>query len=142
MPLSRLKPKSDSAVIRNMLTEIEAAFSAGVSREAVWKTLCEEQGLSISFDGFAKALWRARKSKDDRAKPATPRPPSPSSAPVPSEPETPAKDVDCAIQTAESSAEPPSQPSSDAPKKNRIRTSKDFEAIHKMDFNELDPKFK
>jgi hypothetical protein len=143
MPLSRLKPKSDSAVVRNMLTEIEAALDAGAARESVWKTLCEEQGLSIGFDGFCKALWRARKSKGERAKPATPSPPPPASAPVPSEPETPGADVDCAIQKGEGSTdEPQQQPSTDAPSKNRIRTRKDFKSVHKMDFSEFDPKLK
>ena len=143
MPLSRLKPKSDSAVVRNMLTEIEAALDAGASRESVWKTLCEEQGLSIGFDGFCKALWRARKSKGERAKPATSSPPPPASASVPSEPETPGDDVDCAIQKGEGSTdEPQQQTSTDAPPKNRIRTRKDFKSVHKMDFSEFDPKLK
>lgn len=139
MPLSRLKPKSDSAVVRNMLAEIETALSAGASRESIWKTLCAEQGLSITFDGFCKALWRARKSKGERANPKPLGPPAPTSVPPSAAPEKPGTDVDCAIQKDGSSSE---QQSSNDARKNRIRTSKDFDAIHKMDFNELDPKFK
>jgi hypothetical protein len=60
MPLSALKPRSNSAIIRNMLKEIEAAFSAGASRDDVWRTLCNEEGLSCNFGSFAKALLRAR----------------------------------------------------------------------------------
>jgi hypothetical protein len=60
MPLSALKPRSDSAIIRKMLKEIETAFSAGASREDVWKTLRNEEGLSCNFGSFAKALLRAR----------------------------------------------------------------------------------
>ncbi|CAH2802836.1 MAG: hypothetical protein PPHEINF_5383 [uncultured Paraburkholderia sp.] len=146
MPLSRLKPKSDSAVVRNMLTEIEAALDAGASRESVWKTLCEEQGLSIGFDGFCKALWRARKSKGERTKPAKPATPPPAalpSAPVTSISETPENDVDSATQKgAGNTEEPQQQPSSDEPTKNRIRTRKDFQKVHKMDFSDFDPKLK
>src|SRR5260370_32219153 len=76
MPLSSLKPRSDSAIVRNMLTEIEAALTAGASREDVWKTLRDEEGLSSSFQSFAKALMRARQSK--QAKPSgAPAGPSP-----------------------------------------------------------------
>ncbi|WP_081072282.1 hypothetical protein [Burkholderia stagnalis] len=126
-----------------MLTEIEAALDAGASRESVWKTLCDEQGLSIGFDGFCKALWRARKSKGERAKPARPTPPPPASATAPSEPEKAGKEVDSAIQKDEGGTEgPQQQPATDTPTKNRIRTRKDFQDVHKIDFSEFDPKLK
>jgi hypothetical protein len=104
MPLSRLKPKSDSAVVRNMLAEIEAALSAGVAREAIWKTLCEEQGLSISFDGFAKALFRARKSKGQRV-------PITGQNPATATPQVQAPGVDSTVQPAPPPPTPEPAPS-------------------------------
>jgi hypothetical protein len=66
LALSKLKQTNASAVVRQRLEEIENAMKAGVSREAIWKGLCESTGLSLSFRGFTQALYRARQGRDDR----------------------------------------------------------------------------
>ena len=130
MPLSRLKPRSDSALVRNMLGEIEAALTAGASREDVWKTLKEEHGMGIGFNGFCKALMRARAARQERAgTPAATTPPLPRPGN-----NGQGKEVDCAIQNDE-----PTPP--EAPLKGRIVTSSDFEKVHSMDFSDLDDKY-
>ncbi|MEO8924354.1 MAG: hypothetical protein ABI330_16240 [Caldimonas sp.] len=61
--LMALKPGTKSVYIRRLarvLPEIEDALDKGVSREAVVKTL-QEDGIDITFNGFAKALYRLRK---------------------------------------------------------------------------------
>jgi len=67
LALSQLKQTNGSAVVRQMLDEIENAMAAGVSRESIWKALCEAKGLSLSFKGFTQALFRARQARDGRA---------------------------------------------------------------------------
>jgi hypothetical protein len=125
MPLSRIKPRSDSALVRNMLGEIEAALTAGASREDVWETLKNEHGMTIGFNGFCKALMRARAARQERAgTPAATRPVNNGQG----------KEVDCAIQNDE-----PTPP--EAPLKGRIVTSSDFEKVHSMDFSDLDDKY-
>lgn len=66
LALSDLKPTNASAVVRQMLDGIENAMEAGVSREAIWRELCEAQGLSLSFKGFTQALYRARQARNGR----------------------------------------------------------------------------
>lgn len=132
MPLSRIKPRSDSALVRNMLGEIEAALTAGASREDVWETLKNEHGMTIGFNGFCKALMRARATRQERAgtlASITPPPPRPQS-------DGKEKDVDCTIQKDESRSS-----TTAAPLKGRIVTSSDFEKIHGMDFSDLDDKY-
>ena len=130
MPLSRLKPRSDSALVRNMLGEIEAALTAGASREDVWETLKNEHGMTIGFNGFCKALMRARAARQERAgTPAATTPPLPRPGN-----NRQGKEVDCAIQNDE-----PTPP--EAPLKGRIVTSSDFEKVHSMDFSDLDDKY-
>jgi len=130
MPLSRLKPRSDSALVRNMLGEIEAALTAGASREDVWETLKNEHGMTIGFNGFCKALMRARAARQERARtPAATTPPLPRPGN-----NGQGKEVDCAIQNDE-----PTPP--EAPLKGRIVTSSDFEKVHSMDFSDLDDKY-
>ncbi|HHK5356676.1 TPA: hypothetical protein ACQT28_006326 [Pseudomonas aeruginosa] len=115
-----------------MLGEIEAALTAGASREDVWKTLKEEHGMGIGFNGFCKALMRARAARQERAgTPATTTPPPPRP-----ENDGQGKDVDCAIQKDE-----PTPPEAGAPLKGRIVTSSDFEKVHSMDFSDLDDKY-
>jgi hypothetical protein len=136
MPLSQLKPKSDSAVVRNMLGEIETALSVGASRESIWKMLCEEQGLKLTFDGFVKALWRARRSHDQ---PTLNR----SQAQ-----EFESRSTDSTSRSTERSFpgeknHETSQKLQDvASRRNRIKTTRDFESVHSMDFSEFDDKFK
>lgn len=130
MPLSRIKPRSDSALVRNMLGEIEAALTAGASREDVWETLKNEHGMTIGFNGFCKALMRARAARQERAgTPAATTPPLPRPGS-----DAQGKEVDCAIQNDE-----PTPP--EAPLKGRIVTSSDFEKVHSMDFSDLDDKY-
>ena len=132
MPLSRLKPRSDSALVRNMLGEIEAALTAGASREDVWETLKNEHGMTIGFNGFCKALMRARAARQERA-----GPPAATTPPLPRlESGGQGNDVDGAIQKAESTP-----PEAGAPLKGRIVTSSDFEKVHTMDFSDLDDKY-
>ncbi|MGF6613096.1 hypothetical protein OKW45_008084 [Paraburkholderia sp. WSM4175] len=63
MDFSNLKPKSESSVIRNMLVEIEVALGRGVTRQQVFEAIKAEHGLTMGFDGFCKALQRARKAR-------------------------------------------------------------------------------
>jgi hypothetical protein len=136
MPLSQLKPKSDSAVVRNMLGEIETALNVGASRESIWKMLCEEQGLTLTFEGFVKALWRARRSQE--------QPTLRQSQPAELESRTPAP---ISRSTERFFPDEKNQEASDKPqgaeaKRNRIKTTRDFERVHSMDFSEFDDKFK
>jgi hypothetical protein len=136
MPLSQLKPKSDSAVVRNMLGEIETALNVGASRESIWKMLCEEQGLTLTFEGFVKALWRARRSQE--------QPTLRQSQPAELESRTPAP---ISRSTERFFPDEENQEASDKgqdaeAKRNRIKTTRDFERVHSMDFSEFDDKFK
>ncbi|MFB6404081.1 MULTISPECIES: StaA [Pseudomonas] len=113
-----------------MLGEIEAALTAGASREDVWETLKNEHGMTIGFNGFCKALMRARAARQERAgTPAATTPPLPRPGN-----DGQGKEVDCAIQNEE-----PTPP--EAPLKGRIVTSSDFEKVHSMDFSDLDDKY-
>jgi len=83
LAISQMKPTNASAVVRHRLDEIENAMKVGVSREAIWKGLCESTGLSLSFKGFTQALYRARQARDGRTvrrpvskPPEAPLPPS------------------------------------------------------------------
>lgn len=145
MPLSGIRPNSDSAVVRNKLAEIEAALEAGASREKVYEVLKEEHALSFNFNGFCQALKRARAKK--RNGPARPG--------GVAKPEA-AKEVDCAIQNTGVDCaiqsddvdcaiqeDPTPEPSKVKPvKPGRIVTSKDFAEVHDLDFSNLDDKYK
>lgn len=153
MPLESLKPRSDSAIVRNMLEQIERALKAGASREDVWRTLRDEQGLKLEFGSFTKALLRARRSREREQQGVT--------LPVPIEPKNEVvADLDCAIQpepgrqeTVESAIQPntmeganvsvekPSEPVPQAKKPHRIRTPKDFKNL-RTDFSDLDDRYK
>jgi hypothetical protein len=86
LALSALKPKSDSAVVRQMLDEIETALAAGVSRESIWMALCDAKGLSLSFKGFTQAVFRARQARDGRTVRRPVSRPLEAPSPVPSSP--------------------------------------------------------
>lgn len=135
MPLSGLTPRSDSARIRNMLDEIEDALAKGASREDVWKTLQAEHGLTVSFDGFCKALQRARarRAASDTPKSAPSKQPQASGKNIKAEDAQPDR-----APTLEENSEVV-KPSS---AKDKIRTSKDFKHVREMDFSELDDKYK
>jgi hypothetical protein len=136
MPLSQLKPKSDSAVVRNMLGEIETALGVGASRESIWKMLCEEQGLTLTFDGFVKALWRARRSQEQPTLHQPQLQELESRAPAPISRSTER------LSPGEKNQELSDKPQDAAAKRNRIKTTRDFERVHSMDFSEFDDKFK
>lgn len=136
MPLSGLTPRSDSARIRNMLDEIEDALTKGASREDVWKTLQAEHGLTVSFDGFCKALQRARARRA-----ASDKPKAAASKQAPQASGNKAKAEDAQPDSAPKQEEKSEvvKPSST---KDKIRTSKDFKHVREMDFSELDDKYK
>ncbi len=56
-------PIKPSALIRNMLPEIEETLARGVTRMQVWEVLREENGLTLEFHAFVSALLRARAKK-------------------------------------------------------------------------------
>lgn len=145
MPLSGIKPSSDSAVVRNNLAEIEAALETGVSREKVYEVLKAEHELSFNFNGFCQALKRARaKKRNGPARPGI----KPALASV--------AGVYCAIQkkvlcntatggqaTSAIQHEPETKgPEPSKVKAGRIVTSKDFSDVHDLDFSTLDDKYK
>ena len=78
--------RRSSKEIASVLPEIEAAISHGVPRQLIHKTIVED-GIEISFQNFAKTLYRLRKKTpaqppiDAPAAPRTeapaPRPPRP-----------------------------------------------------------------
>lgn len=141
MPLSALKPRSNSAIIRNMLTEIEAAFSAGASREDVWNTLRTEEGLSCSFASFAKALLRARQaSKTTVTVPIQEQPGT--GAPLIAPASRPGRKND-SFDDQEGLDDPVTNNKTDiAAKPDRIKTEKDFRDIReRTDFTGLDTKY-
>jgi len=54
--------RSETARLRDVFDEIEAALNAGVRREAVLATL-HENGFTMTFTGFKSALQRIRKER-------------------------------------------------------------------------------
>ena len=143
MPLSGLKPRSDSARIRNMLSEIEAALEKGASREDVWKTLKEEQGLTVTFDGFCKALQRARarisKQSTGVGTQAASRNVKTQVAALSDSP----KEVSSTVRKGKENSESAGDQAPASPiNKDRIRTAKDFMPVRNMDFSDLDDKYK
>ena len=70
-----------SQEIAAMLPEIEAALAKGVPRQVVHETL-QEDGIAISFHGFAKTLYRLRKKTKAPQLAASPvEPPAEAAAP-------------------------------------------------------------
>lgn len=60
------KSRSETARLRDIVDEVEAALAAGVSRAAVLEAL-NAQGFTMTLKSFESALYRIRKK---RAKPA------------------------------------------------------------------------
>lgn len=140
MPLSGIKPGSNSAVVRNNLADIEAALAAGVSRENVYEALKAEHGLAFKYNAFCVALKRAR-AKRPKA-PATPGTGVQSKRNVLRNTKIELRntyDVDCAIQLGSTETEAPLPGL--APKDRIIKPS-DFSEVHEMDFSDLDPKYR
>jgi len=53
-------PSTKTALIRSLLSEIEAALASGKTWKQVWQCLADD-GLDISYETFRKALQRIRK---------------------------------------------------------------------------------
>lgn len=56
------KSESETARLRDVFEDIEAALAAGVSRAAILEEL-HTQGFTLSLKGFESALYRLRKKK-------------------------------------------------------------------------------
>ncbi len=59
-------PETKAALIRSLLPGIEAALNSGQSLKNIWQALRRE-GLEMSYHGFHKAVWRARKVRKPTA---------------------------------------------------------------------------
>ena len=143
MTIFDFKPRSDAAVVRNLLREIEAAQESGASRQDLWRNLREHHDLKLSFDAFCVALKRARtKARINAGATAITR-------------KTAAGETKGHRQNILEAIEEPKDPrpsfdthmrgpkeASGLPRKNRIKTPRDFADVHKLDFNEFDDKFK
>ena len=55
-------PETKAALIRSLLPGIEAAVNSGQSLKKIWEALATE-GLQMSYHGFHKAVWRARRMR-------------------------------------------------------------------------------
>ena len=53
-------PSTKTALIRSLLSEIEAALASGKTWKQVWQCLADD-GLDISYETFRKLLQRVRK---------------------------------------------------------------------------------
>ncbi len=56
------KGRPEIARLRELIDEIEAALSAGVSRTDIYKAL-QQHGFTLTQNGFATALYRIRKGR-------------------------------------------------------------------------------
>ena len=63
------KSRWETARLRDIVDEVEAALSAGVSRAAVLEAL-NAQGFTMTLKSFESALYRIRKKRTQPAKPA------------------------------------------------------------------------
>lgn len=79
------KARSETARLRDVVDEVEAALSAGVSRAAILEAL-HGQGFTMTLKSFESALYRIRKQRgssgQQTAQPA-PLPPVTPAAPAP-----------------------------------------------------------
>ncbi|MCI1047058.1 hypothetical protein [Caballeronia zhejiangensis] len=149
MTIFDFKPRSDAAIVRNLLSEIEAAQNSGASRQDLWRNLRDRHHLKLSFDAFCVALKRARAKKREKASAEHTGPPlaltaekaerHKESAPEDIEDPKHLHAFDPLNHFCTRGTEPTSESS---PRKNRIKTSRDFADVHKLDFNEFDDKFK
>ncbi|EMO4164938.1 hypothetical protein R7Q53_004007 [Morganella morganii] len=62
------KSRSETARLRDIVDEVEAALAAGVSRAAVLEAL-NDQGFTMTLKSFESALYRIRKKRTQPAKP-------------------------------------------------------------------------
>lgn len=85
------KARSETARLRDVVGEVEAALAAGVSRAAILEAL-HGQGFTMTLKSFESALYRIRKQRERPSQPQaaspqvlTPRenPETPTPAPTP-----------------------------------------------------------
>ncbi|WP_087634039.1 hypothetical protein [Caballeronia telluris] len=143
MTIFDFKPRSDAAVVRNLLPEIEAAQQSGASRESLWQNLRDHHALNLSFDAFCVALKRARAKQKEKASATV----SALGLALPDEKtvrhrENAPESIDEPQHQHPFSTRATEQTSARSPRKNRIKTTGDFADVHKLDFNEFDDKFK
>lgn len=60
--LRSLTPSTETAKLREIFSEVDAALKAGVSRESVWSAL-KERGFTFTLNSFNSAVTRLRKEK-------------------------------------------------------------------------------
>lgn len=65
------KARSETARLRDVFDEVEAALSAGVSRAAVLDAL-HDQGFTMTLKSFESALYRIRKQREKTGQRSTP----------------------------------------------------------------------
>lgn len=91
------KARSETARLRDVVDEVEAALSAGVSRAAILEAL-HGQGFTMTLKSFESALYRIRKQRGNTGQqtaqpaplpPVTPAAPTPAPASVSAPAETP-----------------------------------------------------
>ncbi|MCG9027359.1 hypothetical protein [Laribacter hongkongensis] len=63
------KSRSETARLRDIVDEVEAALAAGVSRAAVLEVL-NTQGFTMTLKSFESALYRIRKKRTQPVNPA------------------------------------------------------------------------
>ncbi len=86
------KSRSETARLRDVIGEVEAALAAGVSRAAILEAL-HGQGFTMTLKGFESALYRIRKARAKQPQPA------PAMAPAATSAASGSATVDCAIQS-------------------------------------------
>ncbi|WP_061150483.1 hypothetical protein [Caballeronia arvi] len=149
MTIFDFKPRSDAAIVRNLLSEIEAAQNSGASRQDLWRNLRDHHHLKLSFDAFCVALKRARAKNREKASTEHTGPPLGLTAgkaelhneSAPEGIEDP-KHLHASGPLEHFCTRETEHTSESSPRKNRIKTSRDFADVHKLDFNEFDDKFK
>ncbi len=60
--LRNLTPATDTAKLREIFGEVDAALKNGVSREVVWEAL-KEKGFTFTLNSFNSAVTRLRKEQ-------------------------------------------------------------------------------
>lgn len=93
------KSRSETARLRDIVDEVEAALAAGVSRAAVLQAL-NDQGFTMTLKSFESALYRIRKKRIQPAKPTAKfghDQAEPASQPAQAPQEEPAKDPQARI---------------------------------------------
>lgn len=69
------KSRSETARLRDVIDEVEAAIAAGVSRSAVLEAL-HGQGFTMTLKSFESALYRIRRQRGQGAAAAPTAPPT------------------------------------------------------------------